>query len=137
MKMQMTIFDILPKEAPLGYIKRNEVEHYKGRVLTFSELADCIESKVLMECPREGATDYKVVLVKRYLTDSDKVYRWENGESELIGICDRVSLSDDNRKGKANMWVSEMYCRDGRYCTDKYPHRFYAIKRGSSDVISR
>ena len=128
MKAQMTIFDILPKETPLGYIKRDDVQCYRGRVLTFSELADCIELKVLMECPREGATDYKVVLVKRYLTDSDKVYRWESGKSELIGICDRVSLSDDNRKGKANMWVSEMHCRDGRYCTSRFPHRFYTIK---------
>ena len=128
MRVQMTIFDILPKEIKLGYIKSDEVELYKGRIVTFSELANYIESKVLMECPREGATDYKVVLVKRYLTDSDKVYRWKNGKSELVGICDRVRLSDDNKKGKANMWLSEMYCRDGRYCTSKFPTRFYAIK---------
>ena len=129
MKAQMTIFDILPKEMSLGYIKRDEADCYRGRVLTFSELADCIESKVLMECPREGATDYKVVLVKKYLTSSDKVYRWVGGDAELIGVCDRVSLSDDNRKGKANMWVSEMYCREGRYCTSKYAHSFYRIKK--------
>ena len=128
MKAQMTIFDILPKEAKLGYIKRDDVESYKGRIITFSELANYIGSKVLMECPREGATDYKIVLVKRYLTESDKVYRWNSGESEMVGTCDRVSLSDDNKRGKANMWVSEMYCRDGRYCTARFPHRFYAIK---------
>lgn len=126
--MQLTIFDILPKELKLGYIKDEEVEAYKGSIITFSQLADFIEEAVLMECPRQSAVDYRVVRVKKYLTDCDKVYRWSDGDSELIGVCDRVSLTDDNRKGKANMWVSEMYCIDGRYCTTKYPHRFYRIK---------
>lgn len=126
--MQLTLFDILPKEIPLGYIRDLEIDTYKGELIPFNQLANHIEEKVLMERPRQGATDYKVVLVKRYLVDSDGVYRWKSGESERIGTCDRVSLSDDNRKGKANMWLSEMYCRDGRYCTSRYPTRFYTIK---------
>lgn len=125
--MQMTLFDILPRELPLGYIKDSEVETVKGEVIPFNQLANFIETKVLMECPRQSATDYRVVLIKRYLTDCDKVYRWKDGGSEQIGTCDRVGLSDDNRRGKENMWVSEMYCRDGRYCTTDYPNRFYTI----------
>ena len=126
--MQLTLFDFLPKDIPLGYIKHEEVDAYKGEVIPFNQLADLIETKVLMECPRQGAVGYKVVLVKKYLIDSDKVYRWDKGDSELIGTCDRVRLSDDNRRGKANMWVSERYCKDGRFCSDRYPRRFYTIK---------
>ena len=126
--MQLTLFDILPKEIPLGYIRDGEVDAFKGDVIPFSQLANYIEERVLMECPRQSATDYKVVLVKKYLTDSDKVYNWRNGTSELVGTCDRVRLSDDNKRGKANMWVSEMFCKDGRYCSDRYPRRFYTIK---------
>lgn len=126
--MQLTIFDILPRDIRLGYIKDEEVEAYKGDLIPFSQLIDYIEKAILMECPRQSAIDYKVVRVKRYLTDIDNVYRWKNGDSEFIGTCDRVSLTDDNRKGKENMWCSEMYCRDGRYCTSRYPTRFYTIK---------
>ena len=126
--MQMTIFDILPKEIPLGYLKDEDVDTYKGDVIPFSQLADHIEEAVLMERPRQSAVDYKIVRVKRYLVDCDNVYRWKDGDSELIGTCDRVCLTDDNRKGKANMWCSEMYCRDGRYNRDRYPTRFYTIK---------
>lgn len=126
--MQLTWDDVLPREVPLGYIKDEDVEKYKGNLIVFSELSEHIGERILKENPRQSAVDYKIVLVKRYLTDCDKVYRWSEGKSELIGTCDRVSLSDDNRKGKANMWVSEMYCRDGRYCTSKHPTRFYEIK---------
>ena len=125
---QLTWDDLLPKEIQLGYIKDADIEKYKGALIVFSELPEHIGERVLMECPRQSAVDYKVVLVKKYLTDSDKVYRWDKGDSELIGTCDRVRLSDDNRRGKANMWVSEMYCRDGRYCTCMYPVRFFRIK---------
>lgn len=125
---QLTWDDMLPKNIPLGYIKDNDIEKYKGTVIVFSELPEHIDERILMESPRQSAIDYRVVLVKRYLTDCDKVYRWSDGDAELVGTCDRVRLSDDNKRGKENMWVSEMYCKDGRYCTCKYPTRFFRIK---------
>lgn len=125
---QMTMSDFLPKELPLGWLKDEDVALYKGDIIPFERLPDYIGERIIEELPRQSAIDYRIVLVKDYLKDSDKVYRWKDGDSELIGICDRVRLSDDNRKGKANMWVSEMYCRDGRYCTGLYPTRFYKVK---------
>lgn len=119
---QMTMSDFLPKELPLGWLKDEDVALYKGDIIPFERLPDYIGERIIEELPRQSAIDYRIVLVKDYLKGSDKVYRWKDGDSELIGICDRVRLSDDNRKGKANIWVSEMYC------TALYPTRFYKVK---------
>lgn len=125
---QLTLFDLMPKQLSLGYMADDEVAAYKGEPIPFKDLANRIEERVIEEMPREGAIDYRVVLVKKYLTDCDKVYMWKDGKAEVAGTCDRVSLSDDNRRGKANMWLSEMHCADSQHCTSRHPTRFFKIK---------
>lgn len=141
---QMTIFDIIEgpkKEIPCGYLEEDQY-HLIGRELSFSELKDMIGKKVICTAHTENHKWYKVYKVIDYFVDSDKVYKRvrelpENtlkysdkvndyihdvcGQKEAMDCyeidytCDRVALSDDNRKNQANAWVSEMYCRNGRH----------------------
>lgn len=144
MNKQITIFDIIEepkKEIPCGYLEEDQY-HLIGRELSFLELKDMIGKKVICTAHTESHKWYKVYKVVDYFIDSDKVYKMvrklpENalkypdkvndyihdvcGQKEAMDcyeldyICDRVALSDDNRKNQANAWVSEMYCRNGRH----------------------
>lgn len=124
MREQLTIYDSLPAELPLGWLNAELAENIKGDRVDFKDLAELIDSKVIEELPRQNGVSYRVVLVKIYLRDSDEVYEWRNDKAEVVGTCDRVGMSDDRRKGKTNIWVSESFCMDSY----KYQTRFYRIK---------
>lgn len=126
---QMTLLDLIPMEVTVGvWLTDEQIDAFKGDVIPFRDLENYIEQKVIEELPREGAVSCRVVLIKRYLKECDKVYGRVGDEVKVIGICDRVGMSDDKRRGKENMWCSEMFCEDGRWCATTYPARFYRLK---------
>ena len=127
---QMTWEDLIPKEVPLGYLKNGEEVKYKGDEIPYQQLAEYIGQRVLLESPRQSAADYKVIIVTSYHKEIDKVYEWKDGKGKLIGTCDRIGFTDDNRRHKENSWLSEMYCRNGRYHRDGYADTMYQLKRG-------
>ena len=154
---QMTIFDIIEKpkkEPPCGYIDDLLLV---GRELRFQELKNMIGKKVVCSVSTESHTWYKVYKVIDYFEEHDKFYKQvrklpENSIGygqivndyihdvvgikecmdcyELSFICDRVVLSDSNLNDKANAWVSEAYCSNGRFKanTFDYPETFYELK---------
>lgn len=154
---QMSIFDIIPettRNIPCGYLEEDQY-HLIGRELSFPELKDMIGKKVICTVHTESNTWYKVYKVVDYFVDSDKVYKQVRelpegclhygdyvndyihdvcGQKEAMDCyeidytCDRVALSDDNRKNQANAWVSEMYCKNGRFDpVDGYADTFYEL----------
>lgn len=127
---QISLFDLKPKELPLGYI-RDDARQYIGKEIPYNELRNYIDQRIILELPRQSAVDYKVVMVKEYLTECDKVYRWHDGTAEQVGVCDRIAFTDDNKRFKTNSWISEMYCRNGRYEGGKYPCTMYEIQQPS------
>ena len=136
---QIDIFDILPKQLPLdvhcGYINDPDLV---GEVIPFTSLKDYIGKKVVKAY--EGG--YKVYKVIEYIENCDTFYKRVRplpdnalhygeivneyihdvcGQKEAMACyepyftCDRVALSDKEGTDKANAWVSEAWCKDGRY----------------------
>lgn len=129
---QLTIFDYLDKpkdELPLGYIHK-DAEQYVGKEIPFRELENYIGKKVLCEVPTMDRRWYKVVIMTSYHKDCDEVYDYREDDAKLIGKCDRVGFTDDNRQRKENCWVSEHFVRNGRYHNpeDKCSECFYELK---------
>ena len=116
---QLSIFDYIdtPEDLPLGYLKQDQIERYKGDLIPFRELEHYIGQKVLYEMPRQGMVDYKVIMIKSYYKDCDTMCL---GDEEL-GTCDRIGYSDDNRRQKENSWVSEHFFKGGRFSDPEYP----------------
>lgn len=101
---------------PLGYLRTEEdVKRYKGDQIPFRQLEQYIGRRVLYEMPRQDAVDYKVIQITSYHKECDRIYNWGIDNDELIGTCDRIGYTDDNRKLKENSWVSEHFFSDGRY----------------------
>ena len=154
---QITIFDIIEKpikDIQCGYLKEDQY-HLIGRELRFSELKDLIGKKVVCSATTQSNKWYRVYKVVDYFENHDKFYKQvrelpENniGYKEIVNdyihdvigikecmdcyeldfICDRVALSDDNRSSKANAWISEAYCSNGRYQIDfNYPETFFEL----------
>lgn len=155
---QITIFDLFQSkdtEIPCGYLK--EEQYYLiGKEIPFVQLKDLIGHKVVNSVITESHTWYKVYKVIDYFENSDKYYKqvrelpdnsFKYGEivndyiHDVVGIkecmecyeldftCDRIALSDSNLNNKANAWVSEANCSNGRfeYSGLPYPETFYEL----------
>lgn len=136
---QLSFFDILPKQLPLdvpcGYIEDKDLV---GKEIPFTDLRNYIGKKVV----KTYAAGYKVYRVIEYIEESDTYYkrvrplpesamRYGNivneyvhdvvGQKEAMKcydvafVCDRIALSDKEGSNKANAWISEAYCSNGRY----------------------
>ena len=155
MSYQMTIFDILvpdkPTDVSYGYI---EDESIVGKELTFQDLKNYIGKQVICTVTTESNKWFRVYKVIEYFENHDTFYRqakplppntYPYGEivnsyiHDVVGIkecmecyevaytCDRVALSS-NGKNKADSWISEAYCANGRFDNDDpYAERFYEI----------
>ena len=134
MDEQISIFDFMDdakKDLPLGYLRTDaEVKRYKGDVIPFQGLEKYIGKQVLCEVPTIDRSWYKVVIMTSYHKDCDEVYDYREEDAKLIGKCDRVGYSDDNRYRKETCWVSEHFVRNGRYHNpeDKCSECFYELK---------
>ena len=136
---QIDIFDILPKQLPLdvpcGYIDDPDLV---GGVIPFTHLKNYIGKKVV----KVYESGYKVYKVIEYIENCDTYYKRVRplpdnalhygeivneyihdvvGQKEAMAcydiafICDRVALSDKEGSNQANSWISEAYCKFGRY----------------------
>ena len=155
---QISIFDILKdpvKEPPCGYLKEDQY-YLIGKEIAFTQLKDLIGKKVINSVTTESNRWFKVYKVIDYFEEHDKFYKQvrklpENpiGYGEIVNdyihdvvgikecmdcydldfICDRVALSDSNLSNKANAWISEAYCSNGRFNCDlmPYPETFYEL----------
>lgn len=152
---QITIFDIIPdenKEQQCGYIDDLSLI---GRELSFNELKEMIGKKVVICAPRQSATDYKVIKVTSYWTDCDRIYKrvrplpagclnYSNqvndyvhdvcGQKEAMACyeldytCDRIGYVTKDNKNSPDHFVSEAWCRNGRFETqDEFPYSFYEL----------
>lgn len=153
---QLSFFDILPKQLPLdvpcGYISDPDLV---GEVIPFTSLKDYIGKKVVKAY--EGG--YKVYKVIEYIENCDTYYKRAKplpdnalrygeivneyihdvcGQKEAMACyepyftCDRVALSDKEGSDKANAWVSEAWCKDGRYgIGEKNAYSFHQLLTGS------
>lgn len=127
-----------PKTITYGYIKDFRIV---GQELTFQDLKNYIR-KPVVECKSTESNQYfRVYKVVEYYEDCDTYYKRVRplppnqigyGEivnsyiHDVIGIpecmecyepaftCDRVALSS-NGKDKADSWISEAYCANGRF----------------------
>lgn len=153
---QMTIFDIIPettRDIPCGYIDDISLI---GRELRFNELQGMIGKKVLLCSPRQSAIDYKVIKITDYWVDCDKVYKMVRpipegclhysdrvndyihdvcGQKEAMDcyeldyICDRVGFVDKDKNNQSDHFLSEMYCRNGRFDPmNEYADTFYELR---------
>lgn len=152
---QIDIFDILPKQLPLdvpcGYISDPDLV---GEQIPFTDLRNYIGKKVVKAY--EGG--YKVYKVIEYIEQSDTFYKRVRplpdtamkygdivneyihdvcGQKEAMACyepyftCDRVALSDKEGTDKANAWVSEAWCKDGRYdIGEKNAYSFHQLLTG-------
>lgn len=152
---QMTIFDIIPettRNIPCGYTDDMSLI---GRELRFDELKNLIGKKCIICSPRQSAIDYMVIKITDYWVDCDKVYKQVRelpegclhygdrvndyihdvcGQKEAMDcyeldyICDRVGFVDKDKNSQSDHFISEMYCRNGRYDPkDKYADTFYEL----------
>lgn len=152
---QITIFDIIPdekKEVPCGY---TEDLSLIGRELRFNELQGMIGKKVVICSPRQSAVDYKVIRITDYWVDHDKVYKMVRpipegclsysdrvndyihdvcGQKEAMDcyeldyICDRVGFVDKDKNNQSDHFLSEMYCKNGRFDPmNEYADTFYEL----------
>lgn len=154
---QITIFDIIPdekKEVSCGY---TEDLSLIGRELRFNELQGMIGKKVLLCSPRQSAVDYKVIRITDYWVDHDKVYKMVRpipegclhysdrvndyihdvcGQKEAMDcyeldyICDRVGFVDNDKQKQSDHFLSEMYCKNGRFNPmNEYADTFYELNK--------
>jgi len=126
------------KSVPYGYIRDIRIV---GRELTFQDLKNCI-GKQIVKCDSTESNQYfRVYKVIEYYEDCDTYYKRVRplppnpiGYGDIVNsfihdvvgikecmecyepafICDRVALSG-NGKDKADSWISEAYCSNGRY----------------------
>lgn len=117
------------EELPLGYLKDDdEVERYLGKEITpFQELRRYVGKRIIETVPTENHVWYRCVLINDYIEDYEAVYAWKDGVAQKTGMHDRLCCSDDNRKQKTNMWISELFCGNGRYGGGNYPTTMYEI----------
>ena len=145
---QMNIFDYIPKidssKFHVGeYIPGEIVGEIKGKMIPFADLEKYIGRRILLEMPRQSATDHMVIKVTSFRRDSDEVYsdaeaykgeimydlssKSEKERFKLIGKAHRIGYTTDKKKEKENSWVSEMYCANGRYKGDPYSENMYEL----------
>lgn len=152
---QMTIFDIIPETARNILCGYTDDVSLIGRELRFDELKNLIGKKCIICSPRQSAIDYKVIKITDYWTDCDKVYKmvrklpegclqygdWVNdyihdvcGQKEAMGCyeldytCDRVGYVDKDKNNQSDHFLSEMYCKNGRFDpVDGYADTFYEL----------
>ncbi len=130
---QFSLNDLLSESIKLGWIGEEKV----GNIIPFQDLKNYKDKKVVYQSFMGSGDDskpiYKVILIKDYLENTDKYYRnrqdgsivndylasisskevKDNLEPEFT--CDRLAYSDDNRTKKANSWISEAFCNNGRH----------------------
>lgn len=124
---QLTLNSFLSDAAPIGYVDESKV----GVPIPFQRLKDYIGKKVIYQTQGNGKTQ-RVVMVKKYYESSDTFYSDEEGNTineyvlslsseekkkrfKKAFSCDRIAYSDDARTLKANSWLSEAYCSNGRH----------------------
>jgi hypothetical protein len=133
---QLSLDGFLVASVPLGHVDGAK----KGNMIPFQKLKDFIGKKVIYQSETGAEGDrkygYKLVLIKDYFEDSDQYFqKTENGnvtymneyimslqsentkkQYEPAFVCDRIAYSDDDRTSKkANSWLSEAYCLNGRH----------------------
>lgn len=132
---QISINDYLSKDIPLGWVDDSKI----GAIIPFQNLKDYIGKRVIYRSAIGSNTDEgffnKLVLIKEYLDKSDTYYTIEEDgnvsfyndyirsisskdkqeKMKKAFVCDRIAYSDDNRTKKANSWLSEAFCINGRY----------------------
>lgn len=135
MSGQITINDYLTKDIPFGWVDDSKV----GSIIPFQKLKDYIGKGVIYRSVTGSSENEKfwnkVVMIKDYFDESDTYYSLEkNGDISYYNdferslssnekkkqmkkafVCDRIAYTDDNRTKKANSWLSEAYCTNGRY----------------------
>ena len=135
---QMNIFDYIPKidssKFHVGeYLPGEIVEEVKGKMIPFADLEKYIGRRILVEMPRQSATDYRVIKVTSFRKDSDNVYSYDKSSKsekeryKITGTAHRIGFTTDKRKEKENSWTSEMYCSNGRYHSYPYPECMYEL----------
>lgn len=131
---QLSIFDLITADAPLGY--DDKLVNHKGNVIPFTDLIHYVGRKVIEECYTQGYPDgikawQKLILVTSYHKDYDQTYDLDEATGEYLpgAKADRVGYSDDKRKQKENCWLSETFCADGRFPQEgqfaSYASRFF------------
>lgn len=146
----------LPPAIPYGYIKDFRIV---GRELTFQDLKNYIGKRIIECISNESNQHFRVYKVIDYFEDCDTFYKRVRplpdntlhygeivneyihdvcGQKEAMACyepyftCDRVALSDKEGTDKANAWVSEAWCKDGRYDTgEANAYSFHQLLTGS------
>ena len=108
----MSIFDYIHRNTPLGFVKKDDVDDVKGAEIPYNDLDRYIGKKILYSMPRQGAIDYKVVLMTSFSRDCENIY---DEDGKPVGKVSRAGFSDNTRNHKENSWTNELYCSNGRY----------------------
>ena len=149
---QLSLFDLLEPEEKITFEigKYNDsLGEHKGKRILFADLKDYIGKKIIYETHYEQLIppyQRKVILVKSFYEDVGEA--WLDSANCLVndflfyniiteerkkgcrylGKVSRIGYSD-SRTLKENSWISELYCKGGRY--DDYVSRddvtFYEI----------
>ena len=129
----MNIYDFISMPMPeretkmhLGYISAEQAESIRGRSLRFRDLQSMVGECVLVERKRQGATDWAVYLVEKFLRDNQEV--WSKEDSAKADRC----VMKDSYKNLENvrLYFSELYCTGGRFDGETaYQSSIYEIKK--------
>lgn len=127
---QITLFDVFDiADLPVGHwLTEDEIDLYLGEMIPFQELKYMVGEKIIIEYPRQSATDYKVVKLTSYREEADHSYQYKDGQYVVDNTYDRIGYSDDKRSHKENSWVDEIYCRNGRFGGGNFPECMFTIK---------
>ena len=126
-----------------------EYGKYMGHELKFDELEGYVNHRIIKGSHTNAGIIYSVVKLISFSKDAEKVYRNQDGKffgeflydmsskeekskAEFAGMASRIGYATGARENKANAWVSEIFCANGKYSDNVYqsapPYSYYCIK---------
>lgn len=122
MNGQMTIFDFIPAQATkekkktLGYISTELADKIRGAPLRFRYLESMTGQCVLVARRRQGAVDWELLLVERFLADYEDTWIYADGEYTKGEKKDRCIMLDSYKNnGNSRLYFDEVHCHGGRF----------------------
>ncbi len=110
---QTTLFEYKHRNTALGYVLDNDIGAIRGASISFDRLSDYIGKKVLLEMPRQSATDYKIIKIIRFWKDCDNCYIQNGSKFTVHGKVSKVAYVDDKKFREYS--ANELYYSNGRY----------------------
>ncbi len=133
---QMSIFDFIQAPVPktnkrtLGYITSELADCIRGASLRFRDLQKMTGQCVLVARRRQGAVDWAVYLVERFLVDYEDTWNYAGGEYTKGEKTDRCIMLDSyKRNSNSRLYFNEVYCTGGRFDgSSDYQSSIFEIK---------